>query len=181
MDSDAISDELRDALAAMQQQVSSAHATWIAALARRHPQLAGELWELHDSYCTRHEQLEALLLLLDEDSLPALKLYQAFGALDSTLITPATDAEQYETEPSNLDPHQRAAQTKRTRTRRALLEAALSLIAEGVTTSLMEESAARAGIGVATAYKHFATKDDLIRAVYIELLAPALKPTNERS
>jgi hypothetical protein len=176
MDSENIPADLCDAFRAMQQQVEAAHATWITALTEHRPDLADQLWKLHSRYCDKHERLEALLLLVGVDSaLPVLELYPAYEALTSTVATSASVADECNEEASvQLDPHQRAAQTKRRRTRKALLDAALDLIAEGVTTNLMEESASRAGVGAATAYNHFATKDDMIRAVYARLLDPLL-------
>jgi tetracycline repressor-like protein len=145
----------------------------IAALAARRPELADELWKLHGHYCDRHERLEALLLLVGVGTtLPILKLYAAYEAFGSPVITSAPDRDDNATE--ELDPRQRAALTKRIRTRKALLDSAVQVIAEGTTSRLMEETATRAGIGLATVYKHFATKDDLIRAVYTRLLEPML-------
>lgn len=173
MDSENIPNDLRDAFRVMQQQVEAAHATWITALAERRPELADELWGLHNHYCDKHEQLEALLLLIEADTgLPILKLYAAYGALGSPVIKSVLGSDDDSTE--DLDPRQRAALTKRTRTRKALLDSAVQVIAEGTTSHLMEESATRAGVGIATVYNHFATKDDLIRAVYARLLEPLL-------
>lgn len=173
MDSENIPNDLRTAFRAMQQHVEAAHATWIAALAARRPELADELWKLHSHYCDKHERLEALLLLVgDGAALPILKLYAAYEALGSPAITSVPDSGDDSTE--ELDPRQRAALTKRTRTRKALLDSAVQVIAEGTTSHLMEESATRAGVGIATVYNHFATKDDLILAVYARLLEPLL-------
>jgi AcrR family transcriptional regulator len=52
----------------------------------------------------------------------------------------------------------------------AALQAALELIAEqGFHGAPMSQIAERAGIGVGTIYRYFASKDDLINALYIEI------------
>lgn len=173
MDSEIVPNDLRNALRAMQHQVQAAHAAWTKVLAARRPELADRLWELHNHYCDRHERLEALLLLIGIGAEnQALELYAAYEALGSPVVASTRGDDGEVTD--ELDPRQRAALTKRTRTRKALLEAATSLIAEGVTSRLVEETATRAGVGVATIYNHFSTKDDLIRAVYARLLEPLL-------
>jgi hypothetical protein len=175
MDSDDISipADLHRAYNAMYQQIEVAHATWITTLVERRPELADRLWELHNRYCDRHQRLEALLLLIGVDAeLPALELYAAYEALGTPVIASTSDADYDPIE--KLNPYQRAALTKRTRTRKAIIDAATLLMGDGTTSRLMEETAVQAGIGVATVYHHFATKGDLIQAVYARLLEPLL-------
>lgn len=58
---------------------------------------------------------------------------------------------------------QRAAATKRQRTQKAILGAALTLFDEkGWAGTTLEEIAQRAGIGVATLYNHYSTKASLL-------------------
>lgn len=60
------------------------------------------------------------------------------------------------------DPRQRAAATKRERSRSALTAAATTLFNEqGYEKTSMEDIAAQAGVSVATAYNYFSTKDQL--------------------
>jgi AcrR family transcriptional regulator len=67
----------------------------------------------------------------------------------------------------------RAAQTKRDRTRRALLEAAEAVFsARGWSNARMEDVAATAGVSAATAYNHFPSKHALIGHVYGPLIRP---------
>jgi len=173
VDSESVPSGLCDAFRTMQQQIEAAHATWITALVERRPELASQLWDLHNHYCDRHKKTEALLLLLSTNpNASALKFYAAYGALGQAAVMPRSDSEDESSE--ELNPHQKAALTKRTRTRRALLDAASALIAEGCTTRLMEESAIRAGVGVATVYNHFANRDELTSAVYTRLLESLL-------
>ncbi|HEY4418069.1 MAG TPA: TetR family transcriptional regulator, partial [Pseudonocardia sp.] len=62
-------------------------------------------------------------------------------------------------QPRPRDPRARAAQTKRDRTRRALLDAADTAFAShGWANARMEDIAAAAGVSAATAYNHFPTK-----------------------
>lgn len=71
------------------------------------------------------------------------------------------------------DPRARAAQTKRDRTRRALLDAADSTFgSRGWARTRMEDIAAAAGVSPATAYNHFPTKHALLGHVYGPLVRP---------
>jgi AcrR family transcriptional regulator len=73
------------------------------------------------------------------------------------------------------DPRARAAQTKRDRTRRALLDAADATIgARGWANTRMEDIAAAAGVSSATAYNHFPSKTVLVGYVYGPLVRPLL-------
>jgi AcrR family transcriptional regulator len=73
------------------------------------------------------------------------------------------------------DPRARAAQTKRDRTRRALLDAADATFgARGWANTRMEDVAAAAGVSPATAYNHFPSKHVLVGSVYGPLVQPLL-------
>jgi AcrR family transcriptional regulator len=73
------------------------------------------------------------------------------------------------------DPRARAAQTKRNRTRRALLDAADATFgARGWADTRMEDIAAAAGVSAATAYNHFPSKHALVGCVYDPLVRPLL-------
>jgi AcrR family transcriptional regulator len=73
------------------------------------------------------------------------------------------------------DPRARAAQTKRDRTRRALLDAADATFASRTwAEARMEDIAATAGVSAATAYNHFPTKHALVGHVFGPLLDPLL-------
>jgi AcrR family transcriptional regulator len=73
------------------------------------------------------------------------------------------------------DPRARAAQTKRDRTRRALLDAADATFgARGWANTRMEDIAAAAGVSAATAYNHFPSKHVLVGCVYGPLVRPLL-------
>ncbi|MBK3559783.1 TetR/AcrR family transcriptional regulator [Streptomyces sp. MBT56] len=64
------------------------------------------------------------------------------------------------------DARQRAAETKRRRTRNKLVDAAVKLFEDGGwELARMEDVAVEAGVSVATAYNHFKTKTALIEAV----------------
>jgi hypothetical protein len=177
MDSENIPADLRDAFRAMQQQIEAAHATWIKVLAEHSPALADQLRELYNHYCAKHERLQALLLLAAViPARTASNLRAAYEALDSIAATSTSrEADDHGEENSaEFGPRQRAAQTKRNRTRKALLDAALDLIIEGDTARLVDESAARAGVSVKTLYNHFSTKNELLAAAYKRLLEPLL-------
>lgn len=71
------------------------------------------------------------------------------------------------------DPRARAAQTKRDRTRRALLDAADATFgSRGWARTRMEDVADAAGVSPATAYNHFASKHALLGHVYGPLVSP---------
>lgn len=71
------------------------------------------------------------------------------------------------------DPRVRAAQTKRNRTRRALLDAAdAAFSSHGWGDTRMEDIAAAAGVSSATAYNHFPSKHALVGHVYGPLVRP---------
>src|ERR1700754_4353462 len=72
-------------------------------------------------------------------------------------------------------PRARAAQTKRDRTRRALLDAADATFgSRGWANTRMEDIAAAAGVSPATAYNHFPSKQVLVGCVYAPLVRPLL-------
>lgn len=78
-------------------------------------------------------------------------------------------------EPRAADPRARAAQTKRDRTRRALLDAADATFgSRGWARTRIEDIAAAAGVSAATAYNHFPSKHSLIGHVYGPLVRPLL-------
>ncbi len=54
--------------------------------------------------------------------------------------------------------------------RQRILEAALAIIAERGAAAEIKEVAERAGVGVGTIYRNFATKDDLVRGIIEEML-----------
>lgn len=71
------------------------------------------------------------------------------------------------------DPRARAAQTKRDRTRRALLDAADATFgSRGWARTRIEDIAAAAGVSAATAYNHFPSKHSLIGHVMEPLVKP---------
>jgi AcrR family transcriptional regulator len=73
------------------------------------------------------------------------------------------------------DPRVRAAQTKRDRTRRALLDAAdAAFSSHGWGSTRMEDVAAAAGVSAATAYNHFPSKHALVGHIYGPLVRPLI-------
>ncbi|MDN5750530.1 MAG: TetR family transcriptional regulator [Pseudonocardia sp.] len=74
------------------------------------------------------------------------------------------------------DPRARAAQTKRDRTRRALLDAADATFgSRGWARTRIEDIAAAAGVSAATAYNHFPSKHSLIGHVFAPLVRSLLQ------
>jgi AcrR family transcriptional regulator len=74
------------------------------------------------------------------------------------------------------DPRARAAQTKRIRTRAALIAAADSAFSRrGWAATRMEDIADAAGVSPATAYNHFPTKHSLLGMVYEPHVRPLIQ------
>jgi AcrR family transcriptional regulator len=71
---------------------------------------------------------------------------------------------------------QRAAETKRRRSRTAILEAAGRLFEEhGWLPTTVERIAAEAGVGVATVYKHFPNKNVIAGLVFLPVVADLIE------
>lgn len=80
----------------------------------------------------------------------------------------------------DLGPRQRAAATKRARTRRWILDAARPLCDEhGYQGTTREQVAKAAGVGMATLHNHFPLKRALVVAAYEPELLPFIKSTRE--
>lgn len=76
-----------------------------------------------------------------------------------------------------LNPHQKAAETKRRRTRELIIMSTLDLYdrqQEGDYTR--DQIAEAAGVGVATLHNHFPSKYEALRAAHERLLSPILDP-----
>jgi AcrR family transcriptional regulator len=77
-----------------------------------------------------------------------------------------------------VDRHQRAAETKRRRTRLWILDAARTLFNErGYHAVTRDDIAAEAGVGPATIHKHFATKQCLAVAAYAPPILQLMQST----
>ena len=80
------------------------------------------------------------------------------------------------------DARDRAARTKRLRSRTALITAAdATFSARGWTNTRIEDVAALAGVSTATAYNHFPTKHALLAAVYAPYLHTLVRRPSTRS
>jgi hypothetical protein len=180
MDSEERSAALCKAFDAMQQQIQSAHRQWVAELVGLFPHLADTLWQYHDHYCARHEFTEALPLLLTLN--PDLSLADLVRRYSAEINASVTGEEQEVQESpvtgDALDSRQRAALTKRRRTREALITAAVEIIKEGGAFR-GENIAEAAGVGLATLYNHFGSKGELLKVAYERLLTQLLGPKND--
>ncbi|RZT85339.1 TetR family transcriptional regulator [Pseudonocardia sediminis] len=63
------------------------------------------------------------------------------------------------------------------RNHRRILDAAAAAFEEDGPESSLEEIAARAGVGVATLYRRFRTREQLIRAVFEDVFSAEIEPT----
>ena len=84
------------------------------------------------------------------------------------------------TSASPADARARAGQTKRLRTRRALLDAArAAFTSTGWSGTRLEDVARQAGVSVASTYNHFPTKHGLVASVFAPVLDPRLERARE--
>jgi hypothetical protein len=171
MDSDKNDSVVQVAYAAMQRQTTDAYREWTNALAGQCPQVADQLRKLHERQLVRRRKLEALLVLfVANTNLPIEKMYVEYSALlDSNVGGVEQPAAPDGSECPG--PHQRAAQTKRERTRRALVAATVEQITRGVDFRI-DDIARVAGVSVPTLYNYFSTKEELMLAAYEHLLEP---------
>lgn len=169
MDSDEKLAKLRAAHYEFQKQLQAAHQAWMARFAELYPSLADVLQAHHQRYCDKQGRSEELALLLTvEPKLPIEWALQEYGAaLASTGTKPVTAATGAA---SASDARERAAQTKRLRTRRALLDAALQSLLAGKSTRV-DDLARTAGVGLTTLYRHFSTKEELLVAAVQDTLS----------
>ena len=177
MDSDNIPADLRDAFRAMQRQVEAAQATWITALAEHRPDLADQLWKLHNHDCYKHERLEVLrLLCIANSALPIEAMLLEYGAVLDTIDSDERVQRDEEDSAGDLGSRQRSGRTKRLRTRENLIAATIKLITENrvVTAPFAATVAELSGVSLKTLYHHFATKDELLAAAYARLLEPLI-------
>jgi AcrR family transcriptional regulator len=75
------------------------------------------------------------------------------------------------TKPTSGPPAQRPLRRDAEQNRRRLLEAAEEVFAESGFEATMDQIAARAGVGVGTAYRRFANKDEVIAALFDDRVA----------
>lgn len=76
-----------------------------------------------------------------------------------------------------MGPRQRAAETKRRRTRELIITATLDLYGElNQGDFTRDEVAEAAGVGTATVHNHFSSKYEMLRAAHERLLSPIIEP-----
>jgi AcrR family transcriptional regulator len=75
----------------------------------------------------------------------------------------------------------RGPRTDARRNAERIVRAAAEVFSAAGTGASLEEIARRAGVGAATLYRHFATKEDLVRAVLEQAFAEQVEPVLERA
>jgi hypothetical protein len=161
--------ELRAAHEVFTENLREAHLAYAGQLADLCPDSAEVLAEHHRSFCGKQEKLAQLELLLAlRPDLPFAGMYSEFdaflGANDEAAPAPAIP--QLEVD---ADHWQRTAETKRLRTREAIISATVKLLLNGRSFNL-RDVAAQARVGIGTVHNHFATKGALLTAAYNRLL-----------
>lgn len=90
---------------------------------------------------------------------------------------PPWNDELFQRAEEELGARQRAAETKRLRTREALITAAVDLVTRDGRSYRIQDITEAAGVSPATFYNHFNSKTQLIKAAYERLMAPVTEPT----
>lgn len=79
-----------------------------------------------------------------------------------------------------MTPPNRPQRADAQRNREKILEAAMRAFAETGLTTQMEDLARQAGVGVGTLYRHFPTKEDLVRALIVVHMAGMAEEAGRR-
>lgn len=125
----------------------------------------------------KNRRLDALLQLFRQTpSLPIEAMVREYSTvLDATDGHEYLEQVQQDASTEGLGYRQRSARTKRIRTRERLISTTQGLVIRREPFRL-QDVADLAGVGVATLYSHFKTKNDLLWAVYDSLVQPILRP-----
>ena len=144
-------------------------------------QVAERLRELNHFLQEKDRRLRALLqLFLANPTLPIEAMVREYsGVLDATDGQAYLEQVRRDASIDGLDYRQRAARTKRIRTRERLIEVAMQLVVRGQSndSNFFERVASISGLSVPTIFNHFAAKSELLWAVYDRLLQPDHAPT----
>jgi hypothetical protein len=151
-----------------------AHTHCFDQLASEYPRAAEQLNVLTKHLAIKHERLAALVrFCAAHPELPMMRMYAEYStALDAVALEPPREEAQEvsDEEAARLSPRERAARTKRIRTRLRVVETASGFILERDSWRI-EELAAEAGIGEATVHNRFHSRSGVVVAAYGHLLA----------
>ncbi|MEV6831185.1 TetR/AcrR family transcriptional regulator [Amycolatopsis sp. NPDC051102] len=146
-------------------------------------QAAERLQKLRLHLADKTKRIEALLqLFATNPTLPIEAMVREYGGvLDATDGRAYLQRVQRDAGADGLGYRQRAARTKRIRTRERLITAATQLVVERRTEggNFLEAVARVSGVSVPTISNHFPSKNDLLWAVYDRLLQPILNSTTK--
>lgn len=147
---------------------------WFSQLAERYPQAAEQLRELSEHLFAKQERLVALIMFCAaHPELPMMRMYAEYSAaLDVVALElPNEQMEELTAEVAALNPHQRAARTKTTRTQSRVIETVVNLILDRQDSWTREEVADLSGVGLTTVYRYYNSREKLLAAAYSRLLA----------
>lgn len=151
------------------------HNQWITQLAAEFPQAADQLGALADHLQVKHERLAALIrYCAAHPELPMMRMYAEYSAaLDAVALEPPREVEPEvsDEEAKLLGPRERAARTKRMRSRARIVKAAETFILSQVPSWTLTEVAVEAGVGVATVHTHFRSRSNVLVVAYERLLS----------
>lgn len=142
---------------------------WASRLADAYPEAAEQVEKLATHLMAKQERLFNLIQFCSaHPELDMMRMYVEYNAaLDAVALEPPKGAEpEVSDEEAKALPHrQRAARTKRIRTRKAILKTAAELISAPSHWG-RDELAFTAGVSVATLANYYATRNQLVAAAY---------------
>jgi hypothetical protein len=149
------------------------HSHWLSELGKDFPESADQLGILAEHLFAKQEKLAALVrYCAAHPELPMMRMYAEYSAaLDAVELESPVEiqSEVSEEEASKLSPRDRAARTKKLRTRTKTIAVAVKFILEGEAWTLVEV-AEKAGVGIATVHTHFRNRNRVLVAAYNQLL-----------
>lgn len=150
---------------------------WLSGLAEEFPQSADQIGALAEHLLDKQDRLARLIrFCVAHPELPMMRMYAEYGAaLDAVALEPPREVEPEVTdeEAAELHPRERAARTKRLRSRRKIAEAAALLARENPQVWKVEDVVPVSGVSLPTLYNHFFNRQRLTVAAYDHLVVNA--------
>ncbi len=151
------------------------HSNWLSDLAEAFPESVDQLGALAEHMFAKQEKLATLIrFCAARPELPMMRMYAEYSAaLDAVALEPAREVETEvsDEEAKLLGSRQRAARTKRLRSRAWIVKTVATLIAENAGEWRLDEVPALSGMSNATLHNHFRSRSQLAAAAYDHLIA----------
>jgi hypothetical protein len=169
MDSEVTCTVERATFTAMLGESQEAHRKWIAVLVNQHPHIANQLWRHHQRFCEQQARLAMLpLLLVLDPTLPLEGIVREYSVWVDAVADNPVWSTHVEPVIDESNARERAARTKRRRTREALITATIGLVKKGQRFSV-QDVCNEARVGLPTLYNHFNSKEELLSFAYNRL------------